>query len=89
MVREHKFMGRWPQHLSDRYEIHQSRNMWTAICGLVSSGRSLPSIAKSLDVDISGWGAMSRENFLLKLLAVASSLPEGGDSMMICQGMTA
>ena len=80
MVREHGFKGQWPEHLSTRYATHQS--LWTAIRGLVQSGRPLPAIAKAMDVDISSWPALDKDDFLIRVLAESSGLPEWDDAMM-------
>ena len=63
MVRDHGFKGQWPVHLSARYATHQS--LWTAIRGLAQSGKSLSAIAKAMDVDISSWPALDKDDFLI------------------------
>ena len=80
MVREHGFKGPWPEHLSRRYATHQS--LWTAIRGLAQSGKPLPAIAKAMDVDISSWPALDKDDFLIRVLAESSGLPEWDDAMM-------
>ena len=80
MVREHGFKGPWPGHLSTRYATHQS--LWTAIRGLAQSSKPLPAIAKAMDVDISSWPALDKDDFLIRVLAESSGLPEWDDAMM-------
>jgi hypothetical protein len=80
MVRMHKFMGKWPPHLAERYDRNQS--LWTAIRGLANVGKPLVAIANSLEVDVSGWEAMERERFLIKVLAAASGLPPWSDTLL-------
>ena len=80
MVRDHGFKGPWPEHLSTRYATHQS--LWTAIRGLAQSGKPLPAIAKAMDVDISSWPALDKDDFLIRVLAESSGLPEWDDAMM-------
>ena len=80
MVRMHKFMGKWPPHLAKRYDRNQS--LWTAIRSLANAGKPLVAIANSLEVDVSGWEAMEREQFLIKVLAAASGLPPWSDTLL-------